>query len=142
MAPHYLAEPFASALAPPWESSDFFCHIIWRQREGSTTRVKRVKKATPCYVAEPFGSLCCIYKGFGGICATLSGGNPPRYETNHIERCRFSLWHWQFHVRKPIYVTFLASKTGNISGARGSGKSILCQSPSIKMLTTPRMVRG
>ncbi len=46
-------------------------------------RVKRGKKATPRYVAEPFASLCCIDKGLGGICATLSGGNPPRYETNH-----------------------------------------------------------
>ena len=41
------------------------------------------KKATPRYVAESFTPLCCIYKDFGGICATLSGGNPPRYKTNH-----------------------------------------------------------
>jgi hypothetical protein len=34
-------------------------------------------------VAEPFASLRCIDKGFRGICATLSGGNRPRYETNH-----------------------------------------------------------
>jgi hypothetical protein len=83
VAPYYLSEPFASALAPPEEPSDFFCHIIWRQREDSTKRSKKGKKATPRYVAEPFTSLCCIDKGFGGICATLSGGNPPRYETNH-----------------------------------------------------------
>src|SRR5262249_40368911 len=44
---------------------------------------KREKKTTPRYVAEPFLSLHCIDKGFRGICATLSGGNPPRYETNH-----------------------------------------------------------
>ena len=44
---------------------------------------KKGKKATPRYVAEPFASLHCIDKGFGGICAILSGGNPPRYETNH-----------------------------------------------------------
>src|SRR5437773_3466803 len=83
VAPHYLSEPFASALAPLCGPSDFFCHIIWRQREGSTKRAKRGKKATPRYVAEPFASLRCIDKGFRGICATLSGGNPPRYETNH-----------------------------------------------------------
>ena len=84
VAPHYLSEPFASALAPLCGPSDFFCHIIWRQREGSTKRAKRGKKATPRYVAEPFASLRCIDKGFRGICATLSGGNPPRYETNHM----------------------------------------------------------
>src|SRR5437667_12844996 len=84
VAPHYLSEPFSSALAPLCGPSDFFCHIIWRQREGSTKRAKRGKKATPRYVAEPFASLRCIDKGFRGICATLSGGNPPRYETNHI----------------------------------------------------------
>src|SRR5437763_17148999 len=83
VAPHYLAEPFASALVPLRGPSDFFCHIIWRQREGSTKRAKRGKKATPRYVAEPFASLRCIDKGFRGICATLSGRNPPRYETNH-----------------------------------------------------------
>src|SRR4051812_34479735 len=83
VAPYYLSEPFASALALPEEPSDFFCHIIWRQREGSTKRAKKGKKATPRYVAEPFASLRCIDKGFRGICATLSGGNPPRYETNH-----------------------------------------------------------
>src|SRR5262249_32910145 len=83
VAPYYLSEPFASALAPSWGPSDFFCHIIWRQRAGSTMRAKKVKKATPRYVAEPFASLYCINKGFGGVCATLSGGNPPRYETNH-----------------------------------------------------------
>src|SRR6059058_2621591 len=88
VAPHYLSEPFASALAPLCGPSDFFCHIIWRQREGSTKRAKRGKKATPRYVAEPFASLRCIDKGFRGICATLSGGNPPRYETNHrIDQC-------------------------------------------------------
>src|SRR5213083_1473845 len=85
VAPHYLSEPFASALAPLCGPSDFFCHIIWRQREGSTKRAKRGKKATPRYVAEPFASLRCIDKGFRGICATLSGGNPPRYETNHTK---------------------------------------------------------
>src|SRR5262249_11423171 len=74
---------FASALAPPWGSSDFFCHIIWRQREGSTKRAKRGKQVTPRYVAEPFASLRCIDKGFREIYATLSGGNPPRYETNY-----------------------------------------------------------
>src|SRR5437870_12177494 len=84
VAPHYLSEPFTSALAPLCGPLDFFCHIIWRQREGSTKRAKRGKKATPRYVAEPFASLRCIDKGFRGICATLSGGNPPRYETNHI----------------------------------------------------------
>src|SRR5438034_4589830 len=83
VAPHYLSEPFTSALAPLCGPLDFFCHIIWRQREGSTKRAKRGKKATPRYVAEPFASLRCIDKGFRGICATLSGGNPPRYETNH-----------------------------------------------------------
>src|SRR5206468_12205392 len=79
VAPHYLSEPFTSALAPLCGPLDFFCHIIWRQREGSTKRAKRGKKATPRYVAEPFASLRCIDKGFRGICATLSGGNPPRY---------------------------------------------------------------
>jgi hypothetical protein len=83
VAPHYMSEPFASALAPPWESSDFFCHIIWRQREGSSKRAKKGKKATPRYMAESYVPSRCINKGFGGICATLSGGNPPRYETNH-----------------------------------------------------------
>src|SRR6266849_1892939 len=73
---HIMVEPFASALAPPKGSSDFFCHIIWRQKEGSTKRAKKGKKATPRYVAELFVPLCCIYKGFGGICAILSGGNP------------------------------------------------------------------
>src|SRR5437773_9244770 len=97
VAPHYLSEPFASALAPLCGPSDFFCHIIWRQREGSTKRAKRGKKATPRYVAEPFASLRCIDKGFRGICATLSGGNPPRYETNHTDyrqemRQRFESW--------------------------------------------------
>ena len=82
-APHYLSEPFPSALALSWRPLDFFCHLIWRQREGSPTRAKRGKKATPRYVADPFAALCCIDKGFRGICATLSGGNPPRYETNH-----------------------------------------------------------
>jgi hypothetical protein len=77
VAPHYLAEPFSSALAPPWGPSAFFCHIMWRQREGSTMRVKRVKKATPRYVAEPFVSLYCVYRDFGGIRAILSGANPP-----------------------------------------------------------------
>src|SRR5262249_48315142 len=90
IAPHYLSEPFASALTLAWGPSDFFCHIIWRQREGSPTRAKRGKKATPRYVAEPFASLCCIDKGFGGICATLSAGNPPRYETNHRSSHRFA----------------------------------------------------
>src|SRR6266516_4372184 len=71
IAPHYLSEPFASALTLVWEPSDFFCHIIWRQREVSPTRAKRGKKATPRYVAEPFASLRCIDKGFRGICATL-----------------------------------------------------------------------
>src|SRR5207248_8870757 len=42
------------------------------------------------YVAEPFASLRCIDKGFRGICATLSGGNPPRYETNHISQFRLA----------------------------------------------------
>jgi hypothetical protein len=40
-------------------------------------RAKRLKKATPRYVAGPVAPLCRIYKDFGGICATLSGGNPP-----------------------------------------------------------------
>src|SRR5690242_9906127 len=83
VAPHYLSEPFALALAPSWESSDLFWHIIWRQREGNSKRAKKGKKATPRYVAELYVPSYCINKGFGGICATLSGGNPPRYETNH-----------------------------------------------------------
>src|SRR5216110_1531393 len=45
VAPHYLSEPFTSALAPLCGPLDFFCHIIWRQREGSTKRAKRGKKA-------------------------------------------------------------------------------------------------
>jgi putative ABC transport system substrate-binding protein len=39
--------------------------------------IKRVKKATPRYVAGPCASLCCVYRDFGGIRAILSGGNPP-----------------------------------------------------------------
>jgi hypothetical protein len=50
-----------------------------------------VKKATPRYVAEPYASSRFIDKGFGGICATLSGGNPPRYETNHMQCSK--CWH-------------------------------------------------
>src|SRR5712692_4643898 len=76
-APHYLAEPFSSVLKPSSASEPFFCHISWRQRDGGTMRAKRLKKATPHYMAGPFAQLCCIYKDFGGICATLSGGNPP-----------------------------------------------------------------
>src|SRR5439155_24841134 len=90
VAPHYLSEPFSSALAPLCGPSDFFCHIIWRQREGSTKRAKSEQKATPRYVPEPFASLRCIDKGFRGICATLSGGNPPRYETNDKSALRDS----------------------------------------------------
>ena len=37
----------------------------------------------PRYVTGPFAPLCCVYSGFGGIPAILSGGNPPRYKTNH-----------------------------------------------------------
>src|SRR5262249_10197267 len=76
-APHYLAELFSSVLKPSSASEPFFCHISWRQREGSPTRAKRLKKATPRYVAGPAAPWYCIYKGFRGICATLSGGNPP-----------------------------------------------------------------
>ena len=101
VAPHYLSEPFASALAPLWGPSDFFCHIIWRQREGSTKRAKRGKKATPRYVAEPFASLRCIDKGFRGICATLSGRNPPRYETNHK--------HWFVSCRASYYYSWFCT---------------------------------
>src|SRR5712691_2318315 len=36
IAPHYLAEPFCSVLKPSSASKSFFCHIIWRQREGRT----------------------------------------------------------------------------------------------------------
>ena len=60
----------------------FLPHNMTVER-GQPHEGKKGKKATPRYVAEPFASLCCIDKGFGGICATLSGGNPPRYETNH-----------------------------------------------------------
>ena len=77
VAPHYLAEPFSSALKPGSESEAFFCHISWRQAHGSHTRAKRGKKATPRYVAGQDAPLYCIYKDFGGIGATLSGGNPP-----------------------------------------------------------------
>ena len=77
IAPYYLAESFSSALKPSSASEPFFCHILWRQRKDSICRVKRGKKATPYYVAEAFVSLCCIDKGFGGICAILSGRNPP-----------------------------------------------------------------
>src|SRR6266516_15901 len=92
VAPHYLAEPFSSALKPGSESEAFFCHIAWRQAHGSHTRAKKGKKATPRYVAGPFAPLCCVYSGFGGIPAILSGGNPPRYKTNHtIGRILFLL---------------------------------------------------
>jgi hypothetical protein len=83
VAPHYLAEAFSSALKRGSEAKAFFCHISWRQTPSDHARAKRVKKATPCYAAELYASSRCIDKGFGGICATLSGGNPPRYETNH-----------------------------------------------------------
>jgi hypothetical protein len=83
VAPHYLAEPFSSALKPCSESEAFFCHISWRQTQGGHTRAKRVKKATPRYVAGPFTPLCCVYSDFGGICAILSGGNPLWFKTNH-----------------------------------------------------------
>jgi len=73
MAPHYLAEPFSSVLTPGSESEAFFCHISWRQTSGGHTRAKRIKKATPRYVAEPFTPLGCIYKDFGGVRAILSG---------------------------------------------------------------------
>src|SRR5439155_16266350 len=77
-APHYLAEPFSSALKPGSKSEAFFCHISWRQTHGGHTRAKRVKKATPRYVAGPLAPLRCVYRDFGGIRAILSGGNPPR----------------------------------------------------------------
>src|SRR5947208_9810823 len=83
VAPHYLAEPLSSAIKPGSESEAFFCHISWRQAHGSHTRAKRGKKAMPRYVTGPFAPLCCVYSGFGGIPAILSGGNPPRYKTNH-----------------------------------------------------------
>src|SRR5215510_652632 len=83
VAPHSLAEPFASAGKPGSESEAFFCHISWRQAHGGHTRAKRGKKATPRYVAGPFTPLCRVYRDFGGIRAILSGGNPPRYKTNH-----------------------------------------------------------
>src|SRR6266702_1693818 len=85
VAPHYLAGSFSSALKPGLESETFFCHISWRQAHGSHTRAKRGKKAMPRYVAGPFAPLCCVYSGFGGIPAILSGGNPPRYKTNHTD---------------------------------------------------------
>jgi hypothetical protein len=77
MAPHYLAEPFSSVLTPGSESEAFFCHISWRQTHDGHTRAKRVKKATPRYVAELFTPLGFIYKDFGEVRAILSGGNPP-----------------------------------------------------------------
>jgi hypothetical protein len=108
VAPYYLAEPFASALAPPRGPSALFCHISWRQRDGGTMRAKSLKKATPRSVAEPFAPLCCIYKGFGGIYAILSGGNPPRYETNHTNLRRSygfgrvtCLGRWKMAYKKP-----------------------------------------
>jgi hypothetical protein len=52
------------------------------------------------------------------------------------EHCRFSIWHWQFRVKTPMDVAISASKTGNISGAHGSGKSALCQLPYETMLAT------
>src|SRR2546428_10087472 len=67
VAPHYLAEPFASALKPGSEPEAFFCHISWRQAHGSHTRAKRGKKARPRYVAGPSGPLYCVYSDFGGI---------------------------------------------------------------------------
>jgi hypothetical protein len=49
VAPYYLAEPFASALALPEGPSDFFCHIIWRQRGQRLTGKKGQKgHATLC----------------------------------------------------------------------------------------------
>src|SRR6266481_6943638 len=45
VAPHYLAEPFSSALKPCSGSEAFFCHISWRQTPGGHTRAKRGKKA-------------------------------------------------------------------------------------------------
>src|SRR5262245_28679686 len=77
MAPYDLAEPFASVLPRAQGPSALFCHISWRQTHGGYPRVKRVKKATPRYVAGEFAPLCCVYSDFGGIRAILSGGNPP-----------------------------------------------------------------
>ena len=57
----------------------FLPHNMATKRGQHQEGKKRGKKATPRYVAESFASLCCIDKGFRGICATLSGGNPPRY---------------------------------------------------------------
>jgi hypothetical protein len=85
VAPHYLAEPYSPALKPDSESEAFFCHISWRQTHGGHTRAKRVKKATPRYVAGLLAPLCCVYCDFGGIRAILSGGNPPGFKTNHNE---------------------------------------------------------
>jgi hypothetical protein len=54
----------------------FLPHIMaaekWQQQAG-----KKVKKATPRYVAGPYAPLCCIYKDFREIRAILSGKNPP-----------------------------------------------------------------
>jgi hypothetical protein len=77
MASHYLAEACVSVLKPVLGPSALFCHLSWRQKDASDMRAKRVKKATPRYVAGLLAPLCCVYSDFGGIRAILSGGNPP-----------------------------------------------------------------
>jgi hypothetical protein len=75
--PHYLADPFPSALKVVLRLSASFCHISWRQIDGGNMRAKGVKKDTPYYVAAPFAPLCCVYRHFGEIGAKLPGRNPP-----------------------------------------------------------------
>src|SRR5215510_1109376 len=113
-APYYLAEPFSLALKPGSESEAFFCHISWRQAHGSHTRAKRGKKATPRYVAEPFAPLCYVDSGFGGIHAILSGGNPPRYKTNHTFLCDLHLEQLQLDE---LHAVLRECKAGAISDA-------------------------
>jgi hypothetical protein len=69
------------ALGPPV----VFCPILWRQIDGSHVRIKSVRKDTLRYVAAPFVPLCCVYRDFGGVRATLSGGNPPGFKSNHTD---------------------------------------------------------
>src|SRR6476620_6224662 len=57
LTPHYLAEPFSSALKPKSEPLASFCHISWRPIHDGNTRAKRVKKDMPRYAAGPFAPL-------------------------------------------------------------------------------------
>jgi hypothetical protein len=61
-------------------------HMTVRGLAPSTQQayLRAVREPTAYYKRSP-DTLCCVYRDFGGVRATLSGGNPPGFKSHHTD---------------------------------------------------------